>query len=187
MKAKKSSGKQKKPAVKKAWNAKTGHPDLRTKAGRAWKAREVQKALRAKAIAREAGKAAAALAVSGSWVDLKAHAAKKVAEVQAAAAVCGLVDGVRLSRPLFAEARKSLALDKGEQSTHYEGDACPGGHKNLAFHQPFEYNIPEGANVQNVSAEDFSKLDATGMAWELHPAGPTAEPSVRGAYSRVMV
>jgi hypothetical protein len=183
MKGKKSSGKRGKRgkrAVKKPL-------DLRTKAGRAWKAREVQKALRAKAIAREAGKAAAALAVSGSWVDLKAHAAKKVAEVQAAAAVCGLVDGVRLSGPLFAEARKSLALDRGEQQTisevrHFHGDAC------VEQDMQSEHAMLVAAASVRPGFQPNRLLKPWGEE-SVRPAheGIKSPSSVRGAYSRVMV
>lgn len=184
------------------------HPDLRTKAGRAWKAREAEKLARrdARALARKEAFVNSALKISGSWLS-KAEMDAKLWEASASIALdkgegqmhytgdpCpgghlhdGAVNGlsqedtekVRQSKEVLRrglitstvrEALASIALDKGEEgSTHYEGDACPGGHRAA------------------ISPEDFEKLKVTGMAWELYPDGPSRGPSAPGAYSKVGV
>lgn len=93
-------------------------PDGRTKAGRAWKAAQAERARRARN--READKAAAKAAVTGSWVDLKDHPG----QVQ-------LVDGaVPREAPNFIEQSKNAqaALDK-LKSTGMYWELFPEGHE----------------------------------------------------------
>lgn len=68
--------KKAKAGKKSTSKTKAGKLDLRTKAGRAWKAKQAEAVRRAKN--READKLAAKAAVTGSWVDLKDHRAEKL-------------------------------------------------------------------------------------------------------------
>lgn len=190
MKARKSS-KKKLGKLKPAPGGAQRPRDLRTKAGRAWKAEQAQKALRARARARAASIADAAKAVTGSWVDLNAHAAKKIAEVQAAAEVCGLSGRVLEGQTLSTEVldREGWQVKCGT----FQSEVQRAG-------QAFAETLERGRENPKETFDPVAILDA--INW---PKGGEAEviaelkrrdqemfsralpPSAPGAYSKVLV